>query len=30
MGTAQTAFYTTAAGRFVGKDTFTVFIQKTF
>jgi len=33
MDTAATAFYTTPAGagsRFLGKDTFTVFIQKTF
>jgi len=33
MTAAQKAFYTTPAGagsRFVGKDTFTVFIQKTF
>jgi len=33
MDATQTAFYTTPAGagsRFVGKDTFTIFIQKTF
>jgi uncharacterized protein (TIGR02001 family) len=33
MNAAQTAFYTTpvgAGGRFLGKDTFTVFISKTF
>lgn len=30
MNAAATAFYTTPAGRFVGKDTFTVFISKTF
>jgi uncharacterized protein (TIGR02001 family) len=33
MDATQTAFYTTPAGagsRFLGKDTFTVFIQKTF
>jgi uncharacterized protein (TIGR02001 family) len=30
MDATQQAFYTTASGRYVGKDTFTVFIQKTF
>jgi uncharacterized protein (TIGR02001 family) len=30
MNTVQTGFYTTPAGRFLGKDTFTVFISKTF
>lgn len=30
MSAAQEAFYTTPAGRFVGKGTGTVFIQKTF
>jgi len=31
MNTAQQAFYTNASdSRFVGKDTFTVFVQKTF
>ena len=30
MSTTQKAFYTTPAGRFLGKDTFTVFISKTF
>jgi len=30
MDTTQTAFYTNALGRFVGKDTVTVFVQKTF
>jgi len=30
MDTAATNFYTNASGRFIGKDTFTVFIQKTF
>jgi uncharacterized protein (TIGR02001 family) len=30
MSAAQTAAYTTANGRFMGKDTFTVFVQKTF
>ena len=30
MDATQTAFYTTPAGRFLGKDRFTVFIQKTF
>lgn len=30
MSAAQTAFYTTPTGRFVGKEGFTIFIQKTF
>jgi hypothetical protein len=33
MNSTQEAFYTTpasAGGRFIGKDTFTVFLQKTF
>jgi uncharacterized protein (TIGR02001 family) len=30
MDATQTAFYTTPAGRFLGKDKFTVFISKTF
>lgn len=30
MNATQRAFYTTPAGRFIGKDTFTVFLQKTF
>jgi uncharacterized protein (TIGR02001 family) len=30
MNAAQTAFYTTPAGRFLGKDAYTVFISKTF
>jgi uncharacterized protein (TIGR02001 family) len=30
MNAAQTAFYTTPGGRFVGKDKFTIFISKTF
>jgi uncharacterized protein (TIGR02001 family) len=33
MSTAQKAFYTTpsaAGGKFIGKDTFTIYIQKTF
>jgi len=30
MDTAQTAFYTNPAGRFLGKDTLTFFVQKTF
>jgi len=30
MNATQRAFYTTPTGRFVGKDTFTVFLQKTF
>ena len=30
MSAAQEAFYTTAAGRFIGKGTGTIFIQKTF
>jgi uncharacterized protein (TIGR02001 family) len=30
MNAAQTAFYTNPAGRFLGKDTFGAFLQKTF
>lgn len=30
MNAAQTAFYTNTGGRFLGKDTFTVFLQKAF
>ena len=30
MDATQTAFYTTGAGRFLGKDTFTVYLSKTF
>jgi uncharacterized protein (TIGR02001 family) len=30
MNSTQEAFYTNAAGRFLGKETFTVFVQKTF
>jgi uncharacterized protein (TIGR02001 family) len=30
MNNARKAFYTTPAGRFLGKDTFVVFLQKTF
>jgi uncharacterized protein (TIGR02001 family) len=30
MSATQEAFYTNAAGRFLGKETFTVFVQKTF
>lgn len=30
MSTAQTAFYTNPAGRFLGKDALTVYLQKTF
>jgi len=30
MNTAQTTFYTNSLNRFVGKETFTVFVQKTF
>lgn len=30
MSAAQKLFYTTPSGRFVGKETFTVFVQKTF
>ncbi|HET9415734.1 MAG TPA: TorF family putative porin [Pseudolabrys sp.] len=30
MNATQTAFYTTPAGRFLGKERFTVFISKTF
>jgi len=30
MDSTATSFYTNASGRFIGKDTFTVFIQKTF
>jgi uncharacterized protein (TIGR02001 family) len=30
MDTTQEAFYTNASGRFLGKETFVVFVQKTF
>jgi hypothetical protein len=30
MDSTQEAFYTNAGGRFLGKETFTVFVQKTF
>lgn len=30
MTRLQEAFYTTAAGKFIGKDTFTVYLSKTF
>lgn len=30
MSATQRAFYTTPAGRFVGKEAFTIYIQKTF
>ena len=30
MNATQEAFYTTPTGRFIGKDTFTVYISKTF
>ena len=30
MNSTQKAFYTTPGGRFIGKDTFTVYLQKTF
>ncbi len=30
MNATQTAFYTNSLNRFVGKETFTVFVQKTF
>lgn len=30
MDTLQETFYTTAAGKFIGKDTFTVYLSKTF
>jgi uncharacterized protein (TIGR02001 family) len=30
MNSTQEAFYTNAAGRFLGKETFVVFVQKTF